>query len=363
MKTFTNNGQAGSHDIVHLRSKKDNYEISVNESDQLQLQNDGNQRTYLVKDIEDLTFVYPDGENKTKHKYVDLVNQYGFKRSCLEILNGNPSAQSGVYVIKPDTINEHTVYCDMTEGWTLAFSYDTSDHNTVDETAFPSIAESRDKFLSKVWGMTDNLYGTGHKIGNIFPDFKDYITDGSTEVKAQVVRVDNDSQIRAERFQIQDKGFIDRIHTNNQCDCWTSVDGGSRLIIANYLSPAYTYNRLLKAGCGGAANTQSISDTNYVATGNWGIDGAIIFSDEGNNTTSVYDQELTMHVNWYGDRNAQDLYDSTNTHTQSKWGTSATWYPNAYGRSGDTPGPMICVSECGYTNQVQNVFKFRMWIK
>lgn len=363
MKQFINNGSS-SHDIVHLNANKDVYDsIELNNNNQLVLTSESAQRQYLIKDVEDLTFFDNDTSSTRKFKYIDLVNEYGFRRSCLEILNNNSEAQSGIYTIKPDGINQHTVYCDMSEGWTLAFSYDTSDHNSVDESEFPTISDSRDKLLSKVWGMTDNLYGSGHRIGNLFPRFKDYITNGSTQVMAEVARVDNDARIKAERFEIQDKNFIDRVHSGNQMDCWTSVDGDTRLIIANYLSPGYTYNRTLKAGCGLPANSQAVVNSNMVASGNWGIDGALIMSEEGNNNYSNYDKDLTIHVNWYGDRNTQDLYNNTTSGTQTKWGVSGIWYPDAYGRSGDTPGPMICISECGYTNQVQNMFKFKMWIK
>jgi hypothetical protein len=362
MKTWNVISNQDGQDIVHLWGDRDLYDVTES-GGKLTYTSNSLQRTYVVDGSESLYFKQKDGQGKAKYNYISELNLYGIRKSCLEILENNPGAQSGLYMVKPDGVNEQQVYCDMTEGWTLTFSYDTSDHNTVDETAFPSIAGSRDKLLSKVWGMTDNLHGTGHTIGNITPLFKDYIVNGSTEVKAQVVRVDNNDQIRAERFQVQDKDFIDRVHNGNQMDCWTSMDGGSRLIIANYTSPSYTYNRTLKAGCGGSANTQSVSNSNMIASGNWGIDGALIFSDEGNNGYGDATKDLTIHVNWYGDRGSQDLYNHSTTNTQSKWGTSATWYSDIYGRSGDTPGPMICSSECGYTNNSQNVFKMRLWIK
>ena len=363
MKAWNNTGLENSHDIIHMWGDKDLYTID-SEGDNLVFESASLGRKYIVsKDSETVRFKMSDDEAKKEYKYIDLVNVYGIKKSCKEILDGNSEAQNGLYIIKPDGVNKQQVYCDMSEGWTLMFSYDTADHNTVDETAFPTKEASRDKLLSKVWGMTDNLHGTGHTVGNISPMFKDYIVNGQTEVMAEVVRVDNGDRIRAERFQVQDKDFIDRVHTGNQMDCWTSMDGGSRLIIANYISPTYTYNKTLKAGCTGGANSHSVTGSNMVNSGNWGIDGALIFSDEGSGKYSRIDKELSIHVNWYADRNSEDLYDGDTSHSVTKWGTTATWSYNAYGRNGDTPGPMICSSDCGYTNNSQNVFKMRLWVK
>ncbi|XP_071957645.1 fibrinogen-like protein A [Antedon mediterranea] len=60
-------------------------------------------------------------ENNKKHEFCYIEKKF-FKRDCGDILQYNPSADSGKYVIQPgDGRSEITVYCDMREdgGWTV----------------------------------------------------------------------------------------------------------------------------------------------------------------------------------------------------------------------------------------------------
>ncbi len=131
-------------------------------------------------------------------------------------------------------------------------------------------------------------------------------------------------------------------------------------IYANYNSPASgMYNLAALGACSGAAD--DYKSMSLPASGStYAVDGLLTFTADASGADAA--QEISLHVNWYGDWTTNTLYTDATNATQTKFGVNATWVGNGYGRSGQTPGLNHCYTYCGDTNKVDNVFKQRIWI-
>ncbi|MFW0862567.1 MAG: DUF2341 domain-containing protein [Candidatus Komeilibacteria bacterium] len=281
--------------------------------------------------------------------------------SCMDQLAQNPNSKSGIYTIDPGYgVDPFDAYCDMETdggGWTLCFSYDNA---TYDSTNWPSIAAGRNKVLSKKWGST-NLYGDGSKQGNFCNAMN--ITAGNTKMIAEVVQVSDSTVLNSGTFSINEDSFFTQTHTiaTGDYDCLIDSTGTKRFMYANYTGPSKMYNKHAMTYCTGTAN-QHLNKSIGVQTQAAGTDGLIVYSSaisgDSDSTTN-----LSTHVNWYSDTATEVLYTSSGNTAQTKFGVSATWYQDAYGRSGASPGLNQCWANCGYTNKVNNVFKQRLWVR
>ncbi len=282
--------------------------------------------------------------------------------NCKEILAKDGSSEDGVYWIDPnggEMSDAFQVYCDMTTdggGWTLCFSYDNS---TYDSENWPTIADSRNKMLSKSWGDTQ-LFGNGSKQGN-FCNL--YNTFSDVELKAEVVKVSDSAQLFVGDFKIQESDFFSKIHNSatGEQDCLTDKTGTKRLIYSNYSSPSNNYNGYAEDGCSAGAAYSHVRGTMVGSGGDYGTDGMLIFLNSASGKDA--NNGLALHVNWYANRNAETLHTSTGNTNQTKFGFTGTWAADSYGRNGQSPGLSHCYTHCGYTNKIDAEFKQRIWLR
>ena len=127
MKTFNNTGHNDSFDIVHMKGDKDKYSVIENNGD-LIYESSSLDRKYIVSNVEEIGFKYPNTNNKSKFKWGDEFSKYGTKLSCKDILDNGQSIGDGIYTINPTKIDggSFDVYCDMSTnggGWTLISSF------------------------------------------------------------------------------------------------------------------------------------------------------------------------------------------------------------------------------------------------
>ena len=290
-----------------------------------------------------------------------------YARTCDEYKNPSVGYRyggdtgDGYYRIDPDQNGAPTeAWCDMTRdggGWTLCFAYTTAEYDAAN---WPSIAESRDKLLSKTWGET-RLHDTGTSQGSFCAQMP--IAPGTTQLAGEVVQVANNTSQWRDTFTVAQSGFFTQVHTggtSSTADCLISDNGSSRLMYANYTTPGSTYNGPMLLACSGSAG----SHTNVVVgTGNGnGIDTSLLFSRLASGGSSTPD-ELALQVNWYSEYSSLTLHTNTINPTETKFGISVPYVSDGFGRSGPTPGPGYCYSNCGYTNVQQATLEQWLWVR
>ncbi len=283
--------------------------------------------------------------------------------SCKAILAAGASRGNGYYWLDPNggvPDDAFMAWCDMTTnggGWTLCFSYDNSAYDSYN---WPTIADSRNKMLAKTWGDT-MLFGNGTRQGNFCNQFEP-LTSGTTQVRGEIVKVADSSVLMSGLFTLKKSGFFTQAHNNTTgaFDCLVDSTGTQRMIYANYFGPSNTWNGIALSACSGAAN-DDLDKAALDTPGTVGVDGMLILSATATGRDAT--KEVSLQANWYGNTSTSSLYASSTPVTLSKFGVSATWSPDKYGRSGASPGLSQCWDYCGYTNVVNNTFKQRLWIK
>jgi len=179
----------------------------------------------------------------------------------------------------------------------------------------------------------------------------------------EVVQTTDSTVLTDGIYTLQKPDFFTQVHdhTIDAFDCLVSSDGGSRIAYANYASPSDgNYSNRMMGQCSGPADSH-LDLTAADSGGNHGIDGALMMSSAP--TGADPDENLALQVNWYSDIPSLTLYTSTGNTSQVKFGRTDTWVYNGYGRSGQSPGPNYCYTDCGHTNKVSDLFKERLWLR
>ena len=168
----------------------------------------------------------------------------------------------------------------------------------------------------------------------------------------------------SQRRRVGGAKFFTQVHdsASGAFDCLVDSTGSKRLIYANYTSPSRIYNSEALVACSGVADQHSNASVGALAHA-YGVDGMLIMTSDPSGTTPSASNDLSLHVNWYGDVSTQTLYTSPANATVTKFGQAVTWIADGYGRAGASPGPLQCYTYCGYTNVVNNVLKQRIWVK
>lgn len=265
-----------------------------------------------------------------------------------------------LYWLDPEggsTDDAFRAWCDLAGGgWTLCFAYD---ETAYDFWEWRTVAASRNKLLSKQWGRTE-LNGQDARQGNFCNRLP--VAAGTTQLRADVVRVQDERVLESGVFTLGKTTFFSQVHAaaNGPFDCLIDSTGTKRLLYANYAAPVKTYQADAVPVCSGTAN-QHLDKQVGTQPHAHGVDGMLVFSTV--NTGHDATKELALHVNWYSDTATQALFTTSTEETVTKWGVPGTWFVNAFGRSGQSAGPMFCSTSCGYTNFATPTFRMRLWVK
>ncbi len=278
MKTFTNNGNIESYDIVHMKGDKDKYILTENNG-KLTYASASVDRTYILDAVEEIGFQYANA-NGTKFKWDDEFSPFNIKASCQAWLDSGATTD-GVYMIDAAEHGSFEVYCDMTTdggGWTLVSSASLDNRNHFGSTVNTNLASS---------GALIPLDYAGRKFNDAFTQY--LLNNGEGVFKVQV---DN-------------KRFTSFVKVDNNNAFSFNATGGSNAPYRMWVS--YAYNN-------GSYNWEA-RDTNigYRFGGN---DNYKVFDshDDAEGGSNWYASEYTeQRILWgYTGNSSNGVYDSQN---------------------------------------------------
>ncbi len=243
MKEFINNGNALSHDLVHMRGNKDNYTITESNGT-LTYESASLDRKYIISDVEEFDFRYSNGVSD-KFKWNSEFEPFDIKSSCLALLNAG-NTTDGVYTIRPDGINSVETYCDMTTdggGWTLIIGAGTAFATT-------------HNFWNGIGGTSENHYYGGETLN----------TSASEKIMTSLEFTQLLMANSAEKPIFNSSTTSTFVSKKNNTDLWT---GGNTVL--NNLTwnrtdrDAYTYANFVLGGRTNAG--ASYGDYTYIGVG------------------------------------------------------------------------------------------------